>query len=123
MLHNRSHWIFHPSQLKPLFSQVLWFGDRYIGVNLHNPWSYAEIARSMSAEGITCDHRDQIGDALRQAVKNQEEGKTTVVELMLTRELGDPFRRDAMKLPIRHLDKYKKTIQTAESATGQPSDM
>jgi len=104
-------------------NQVLWFGDRYIGVQLYNPWSYADIARSMKAEGITCTHRDQIGDALRQAVLNQDEGKTTVIELMLTRELGDPFRRDAMKLPKRHLDKYKKTIQSAESSTGQPVDM
>lgn len=103
-------------------NQVLWFGDRYIGVNLENPWSYAEIARSMSAEGITCTHADQVGDALKQAVRNQEEGKTTVIELMLTRELGDPFRRDAMKLPKRHLPRYQSTIQTAESATGQPID-
>ena len=42
----------------------------------------------MKAEGIKCDHVDQVGDALRQAVKNQEDGKTTVVELMFTRELG-----------------------------------
>jgi len=104
-------------------NQVLWFGDRYIGVNLENPWSYAAIARSMKAEGIACDHVDQVGDALKQAVKNQEDGKTTVVELMFTRELGDPFRRDAMKLPRRHLPKYQKTIQTEESSTGQPVDI
>ena len=105
-----------------MYFQVLWFGDRYIGVNIDNPWSYAEIARSMKAEGITCDHPDQVGDALKQAVQNQSEGKTTVVEFMLTRELGDPFRRDAMKLPNRYLKKYLGTIQTAESATGQPID-
>jgi len=104
-------------------NQVLWFGDRYIGVNLDNPWSYAAIARSMKAEGIMCDHVDQVGDALKQAVKNQEDGKTTVVELMFTRELGDPFRRDAMKLPRRYLAKYQKTIQTEESSTGQPVDI
>jgi len=104
-------------------NQVLWFGDRYIGVNIDNPWSYAEIAQSMKAEGITCTHPDQIGDALKQCVRNQEEGKTTILELMLTRELGDPFRRDAMKLPRRHLKKYQPTIQTAESATGQPVDV
>lgn len=103
-------------------NQVLWFGDRYVGVNLDNPWSFAEIARSMKAEGITCTNKDQVGDALDQAVKNQGEGKTTVIELMLTRELGDPFRRDAMKLPHRYLPKYQGTIQTAESATGQPVD-
>ena len=41
-----------------------------------------------------------MGDALKKAVANQDEGKTTIVELMTTRELGDPFRRDAMKLPV-----------------------
>ena len=116
--------VFHNSQWgAEKKNQVLWFGDRYIGVNLTNPWSYADIARSMKAEGITCDHVDQVGDALRQGVRNQEEGKTTVIELMLTRELGDPFRRDAMKLPTRHLMKYQKTIQSEESPTGQPVDL
>jgi len=104
-------------------NQVLWFGDRYVGVNLKNDFSYAEISRSMSAEGITVDHLDQVGDALRQSVQNQKEGKTTVIEMMLTRELGDPFRRDAMKLPRRTLTKYKGTDRFEESATGQPSDI
>jgi len=104
-------------------NQVLWFGDRYVGVNLKNPWSYADIGRSMGAEGITCDHIDQVGDALRQAAQNQTEGKTTIVEMMLTRELGDPFRRDAMKLPQRCLSKYQGTNESSESATGQPVDI
>jgi len=104
-------------------NQVLWFGDRYIGSQLYNPWSYADIARSMYAEGITCTHEDQVTDALLQATKNQEEGKTTVVEIMVTKELGDPFRRDAMKLPFRHLSKYNNTIQTEESYTQQPTDL
>jgi len=104
-------------------NQVLWFGDRYVGVNLKNDFSYADIARSMSAEGITCNHVDQVGDALRQAAQNQTEGKTTVIEMMLTRELGDPFRRDAMKLPQRCLSKYQGTNESSESATGQPVDI
>merc|ERR1711937_723743 len=104
-------------------NQVLWFGDRYVGVQLHNPFSYAEIARSMSAEGIVVSELDQVGDALRQACDNQKQGKTTVVEMMLTRELGDPFRRDAMKLPQRVLKKYQGTNESEESATGQPIDM
>jgi len=103
-------------------NQVLWFGDRYVGTNLENP-SFAAIARSMGAEGITCNHPDQVGDALKQAVANQEEGKTTILELMTTRELGDPFRRDAMKLPQRRLAKYKHTDRFEESATGQPVDI
>ena len=46
-----------------------------------------------------------------------------VIELMLTRELGEPFRRDAMKLPQRKLAKYSHTSMDAESATGQPIDL
>jgi sulfoacetaldehyde acetyltransferase len=103
-------------------NQVLWFGDRYVGTQLENP-SFAEIARAMGAEGITCEHQDQVGDALKKAVANQEEGKTTIVELMTTRELGDPFRRDAMKLPVRRLAKYKHTDRFEESPTGQPIDL
>jgi len=104
-------------------NQVLWFGDRYVGSNLDNTFSYAEIARAMSAEGITCTHADQVGDALKQAIQNQSEGKTTVLELMLTKELGDPFRRDAMKLPQRVLAKYTHTSEVSESSTGQPTDL
>jgi len=42
---------------------------------------------------------------------------------MTTRELGDPFRRDAMKLPQRLLEKYQATNESAESATQQPIDL
>ena len=38
------------------------------------------------------------------------EGKTCVIEIMCTRELGDPFRRDALSKPVRFLDKYKDYV-------------
>eukprot|EP00005_Dracoamoeba_jomungandri_P003068 CAMPEP_0174260592 /NCGR_PEP_ID=MMETSP0439-20130205/10000_1 /TAXON_ID=0 /ORGANISM="Stereomyxa ramosa, Strain Chinc5" /LENGTH=615 /DNA_ID=CAMNT_0015344867 /DNA_START=19 /DNA_END=1866 /DNA_ORIENTATION=+ len=103
-------------------NQVLWFGDRYVGTNLDNP-SFANIARAMNAQGVTVDRLEDVGPALQQACKAQEDGVTTVVELMLTRELGDPFRRDAMKLPQRLLPKYKHTSRDSESPTGQPVDL
>ena len=53
------------------------------------------------------DKVSNVGDALRPACKSQREGKTTIVEMMCTRELVDPFRRDALKLPLRTLEKYK----------------
>jgi sulfoacetaldehyde acetyltransferase len=104
-------------------NQVLWFGDRYVGVQLKNDFSFANIAKSMGAEGITVDSLDQVSGALDLAVKNQTEGKTTVIEMMVTRELGDPFRRDAMKLPRRNLKKYQGTDRFEESSTGQPVDL
>jgi sulfoacetaldehyde acetyltransferase len=84
-------------------NQIDFYADRYVGTNLVNP-SFAAIARAMGAEGITVDRPDQVGDALRQATSS---GKPTVLEIMVTQELGDPFRRDALKKPKRLLDKYK----------------
>ena len=76
----------------------------------------------MGAEGIKVDDVKDVPAALQQAIENQKNGKTTILEMMVTRELGEPFRRDAMKLPVRHLEKYKDFVRTEESATGQPVD-
>ena len=84
-------------------NQVDFYADRYIGTNLKNP-SFAAIARAMGAEGITVDRPAQVGDALKQATSSN---KPTILEIMATQELGDPFRRDALKKPVRLLDKYK----------------
>src|SRR5262249_51758800 len=84
-------------------NQIDFYADRFVGTNLKNP-SFAGIAKAMGAEGITVGHPGEVGDALRTAVASS---KPTVLELMVTQELGDPFRRDALKKPVRALDKYK----------------
>ena len=88
-------------------NQVDFYGTRFVGVNLENP-SFAEIARSMGAEGVAIDRLGDVGEALEKACDAQKDGKTTILEVMCTRELGDPFRRDALKKPVRLLDKYKE---------------
>jgi len=87
-------------------NQVDFYGRRFVGSNLQNP-NFAELARAMGAEGVRVEHEDQVGDALRAACRAQQDGKTTVLEMMLSQELGDPFRRDALKQPVRLLDKYR----------------
>ena len=77
----------------------------------------------MGVEGIRVDRVEDVAEALESAMAAQKQRKTTIVELMLTRELGDPFRRDAMRLPVRRLAKYSSTTEVAESETGQPIDM
>merc|ERR1711933_63055 len=110
-------------------NQVLWFGDRYIGVNLNDQnddriVSYTDIGKAMNLEAIKCENEDQIFDAMNVAIDNQlNKGKTTIIEIMCTKELGAPFRRDAMKLPKRILSKYTQTNQNKESQTGQPTDI
>jgi sulfoacetaldehyde acetyltransferase len=90
-------------------NQVDFYGTRFLGVDLKNP-SFAEIARSMGAEGVTVSNLGDVGEALEKACDAQKQGKTTILEMMVTRELGDPFRRDALSKPVRLLDKYKEYV-------------
>ena len=69
------------------------------------------IKKAMGAEGIVVDRLEDVGPALKRAIDMQmNQGKTTIVEIMCTRELGDPFRRDALSKPVRMLDKYKDFV-------------
>ncbi len=90
-------------------NHVDFYEKRFVGVNLDRQPSWAAVARAMGAEGMTIDTLGDVGPALRAAAKAQGDGKTTVLEMMVTRELGDPFRRDALSLPTRHLAKYQAT--------------
>jgi sulfoacetaldehyde acetyltransferase len=89
-------------------NQVDFYNQRFLGVNLANP-SFAAIAKAMGAEGIVVETVDEVGAALSKACDAQKNGKTTVIEAMCTMELGDPFRRDALRKPLRVLDKYRHT--------------
>jgi sulfoacetaldehyde acetyltransferase len=90
-------------------NHVDFYSRRYQGVELVNP-SWAAVAKSFGCEGVTVDKVGDVGAAIQTAVKNQAEGKTTVIEMMVTKELGDPFRRDALSKPVRHLEKYKSFV-------------
>jgi sulfoacetaldehyde acetyltransferase len=90
-------------------NHVDFYARRFVGVNLDKQPSWAAVAKAMGAEGERIDKLSDVGPALRAAARAQSEGKTTVLEMMVTRELGDPFRRDALALPTRHLAKYKAT--------------
>ncbi len=90
-------------------NHVDFYANRFIGVNLGKQPSWAAVATAMGAHGVRIDKLSDVGPALRDAAAAQREGRTTVLEMMVTRELGDPFRRDALSLPVRHLSKYKST--------------
>ncbi|MEI7565292.1 MAG: sulfoacetaldehyde acetyltransferase [Burkholderiaceae bacterium] len=91
-------------------NQVDFYNRRFVAGELDSP-SFAGIAKSMGAEGIVVDRLDQVGPALKQALEMQmKEGKTCVLEIMCTRELGDPFRRDALSKPVRLLEKYQDYV-------------
>jgi sulfoacetaldehyde acetyltransferase len=85
-------------------NQIDYFDNRFVGTNLANP-DFSEVARVMGAEGYRVEHEDEVSDALKAALRS---GKPSVVEIMLTQELGEPFRRDAFRKPRRLLPKYRR---------------
>ncbi len=91
-------------------NQVDFYSRRFVAAELDNQ-SFAGIARAMGGEGVVVDELAEVGPALEKAVDAQmNEGRTTVVEIMCTRELGDPFRKDALQKPVRLLEKYKDYV-------------
>ena len=80
---------------------TLWFDDNFVGTELDEQVSYANIAKACGVEGVAVDSMDDLRDALAKAVDAQmKNGVTTFIEVMLNQELGEPFRRDAMKKPV-----------------------
>ncbi|MBU3740600.1 MAG: sulfoacetaldehyde acetyltransferase, partial [Rhodoferax sp.] len=91
-------------------NQVDFYNRRFVAGELDNQ-SFAGIARAMGAEGVTVNRLEDVGPALKNAIDAQmNRRKTTVIEIMCTRELGDPFRRDALSKPVRFLEKYKDYV-------------
>ncbi len=92
-------------------NQVDFYGRRFVAGELEGGENYAEIAEAMGAKGVRIDKIEDVGPALKAAVDAQmNDGVTTVIEIMCTKELGDPFRKDALSKPVRHLDKYKDYV-------------
>lgn len=82
-------------------NSTLWFDDNFVGTELDTKVSYAGIAQACGLQGVQARTMDELTDMLATAVKDQmENGKTTLIEVMLNQELGEPFRRDAMKKPV-----------------------
>ena len=80
---------------------TLWYEDNFVGTELDTSVSYAKIADSCGLIGVQVACMDSLRDTLADAIKVQmNEGKTTFIEVILNQELGEPFRRDAMKKPV-----------------------
>ncbi|WP_166416775.1 sulfoacetaldehyde acetyltransferase [Cochlodiniinecator piscidefendens] len=80
---------------------TLWFDDNFVGTELDTNVSYAGIAKSCGVNGVAVTTMDELTDALNTAIKAQmNDNQTTFIEILLNQELGEPFRRDAMKKPV-----------------------
>ena len=82
-------------------NSTLWYEDNFVGTELDTQVSYAGIAQACGLQGVQAHTMDDLRDALNKAVEDQmKHGKTTLIEAMINQELGEPFRRDAMKKPV-----------------------
>ena len=82
-------------------NSTLWYDDNFVGTELDTQVSYAAIAKACGLQGVVARTMDELRDALAKAVEDQmKHKKTTLIEAMINQELGEPFRRDAMKKPV-----------------------
>ncbi|WP_102960469.1 sulfoacetaldehyde acetyltransferase [Mangrovicella endophytica] len=80
---------------------TLWYDNNFVGTELDRDTSYARIAEACGARGVQVRSTQELTEALREAVERQMNAKeTTFIEVLLNQELGEPFRRDAMKKPV-----------------------
>ena len=79
---------------------TLWYDDNFVGTELNPNLSYAKVAEGCGLKGVVATTPEALTQALRAACAAQAQGVTTFIEVILNQELGEPFRRDAMKKPV-----------------------
>jgi sulfoacetaldehyde acetyltransferase len=80
---------------------TLWYHDNFVGTELDEQVCYADIADACGVKGVRVTTVEELTEALCSAVEAQMKAKeTTFIEVILNQELGEPFRRDAMKTPV-----------------------
>ncbi|MEM7197142.1 MAG: thiamine pyrophosphate-dependent enzyme, partial [Pseudomonadota bacterium] len=81
-------------------NSILWYDNNFVGTELDPHLSYAKIAQACGFEGVCVRTQAELTEALRKSCAAQDDGVTTFIEVILNQELGEPFRRDAMKAPV-----------------------
>merc|ERR1719195_1916877 len=80
---------------------TLWYDDNFVGTELNVGVEYAQVAKACGLMGIKVNTEAELEQALKHAVEGQmKRNETTLIEVVLNQELGEPFRRDAMKAPV-----------------------
>ena len=85
-------------------NQVDYYNNRFVGSNIEGP-NFAKVAEAMGALGFTVDKAEDVGTTIRKAL---EANRPAVIDIRVDGTLlAPPFRKDALKMPTRFLDKYK----------------
>ena len=81
-------------------NSILWYDNNFVGTELDPELSYAKVAEGCGLKGVIVRTMEELTQNLRKACEDQDKGITTFIEVILNQELGEPFRRDAMKKPV-----------------------
>ncbi|MEQ1613197.1 MAG: thiamine pyrophosphate-dependent enzyme, partial [Hyphomicrobiaceae bacterium] len=81
-------------------NSTLWYDDNFVGTELDPHLSYAKVAEGCGLKGVTVRTQAELTAALKESCEAQNKRVTTFIEVILNQELGEPFRRDAMKKPV-----------------------
>jgi len=80
---------------------TLWYSDNFVGTELNYSVEYAQVAKACGLQGVKVDTAAGLEAALKNAIEGQmTRNQTTLIEVVLNQELGEPFRRDAMTVPV-----------------------
>lgn len=93
-------------------NDILWFNERFVGTELGDEFSFAEVAKAFGLNGVRVETMSDLTAALAKGCAAQKDGKTTLVEVVVNKELGAPFRRDAMQDQACLLPRYKDLTVT-----------
>tara|TARA_B100001123_G_scaffold424902_1_gene537065 strand:+ start:71 stop:1852 length:1782 start_codon:yes stop_codon:yes gene_type:complete len=95
-------------------NSILWYDDNFVGTELDPELSYAKVANACGLKGVTVKTMEETSNAIKQSCEDQKQGITTFIEVILNQELGEPFRRDAMKKPVKVSGISKSDMKTQE---------
>ncbi len=94
---------------------TLWFDNNFIGTELDPELSFAKVANACGLKGVTVKTMEETTKAIKQSCEDQKKGITTFIEVILNQELGEPFRRDAMKKPVKVAGIKKEDMRPQKS--------
>ena len=96
-------------------NSILWYEDNFVGTELDPDLSYSKIAEACGLKGVTVTTMEETTEAIKQSCEDQKKGTTTFIEVILNQELGEPFRRDAMKKPVKVAGVERKDMKPQKS--------
>ena len=89
-------------------NDILWFDERFVGTELGDTFSYATVAEAFGLNGVRVETMEDLTKAIADSCTAQNDGITTLVEVVVNKELGAPFRRDAMQDQACLLPRYQE---------------